>query len=345
MPERLTIEELEPGGSVELLAMLRDINLRTTKAGKPYLALNLSDRTGSVQARAWDEAPQLNALLSSGDAALVQGIVETFGDKLQLKVRSMTAQPWDEATRRMLLPVSSRDFDEMWGELLTGIAEIRNPELRTFIETFVESDEIRAGLRTAPAARIVHHAWVGGLLEHTVSMLTAAMFLADHYAPQVPALNRDLLLAGAVLHDVGKITEISGGGGGMDYSTRGRLLGHMGLAIQMLERHRTAGHPLAEDTMDRLVHLVLSHHGDKEKGSPVEPATAEALLLHEIDMMDSRMAMAARLAKDPGSDGWTQFDRFLGGAIYVEKGISAERVPTPADSVVASPRPDKPTLL
>ena len=354
---RLTIEELEPGGSVEILAVLRDLSMRTTKAGKPYLTLTLGDRTGEIQGRAWDEAPQLHALVSAGDAVLVQGLVETFGEQLQIKIRRMDPHPWDEETRRLLLPASRRDIDEMWEELLAGIAEITDPELRGFIGSFIESDIIRAGFRSAPAAKVVHHAWVGGLLEHTVSMLAAARFLGDHYKRQVPCLDRDLLLAGVVLHDVGKTAELGGDGGGLNYTTRGRFVGHMGLALQMLERHRAAGHPLAETTLDRLIHLVLSHHGDKEKGSPVTPATVEAHLLHHIDMADSRMAMAARLATDPGADGWTRMDRFLGGALYVAKESGTEESgpvtpPTGTDEAGTEesrpePRPknNPPTLL
>ncbi len=333
MAAKLTIEELEPGGSVELLAVLRDISMRTTKAGKPYLTMTLGDRTGEIQGRAWDEAPQLHALVAAGDAVVVRGLVETFGEQLQVKVRRLDPHPWDEDTRTQLLPASSRDIDVMWAELMEGLAEITDVELRTFLETFLESDGIRAAYRTAPAAKVVHHAWVGGLLEHTVSMLTAARFLGDHYLALVPCLDRNLLLAGVILHDVGKTVELGGDGGGMSYTTRGRFVGHMGLAIQMLERHRASGHPLSDETLDRLVHLILSHHGDKEKGSPVTPATAEAHLLHHIDMVDSRMAMAARLAREPGSDGWTRPDRFLGGALYVAKKEESgpESPPTAAD--------------
>ena len=359
MATKLTIEELEPGGSVEVLAVLRDVSMRTTKAGKPYLTMTLGDRTGEIQGRAWDEAQQLHALVAAGDAVVVRGLVETFGEQLQVKVRRLDPHPWDEATRRQLLPASTRDIDVMWAELMAGLAEIGDGELRDFLESFVESDGIRAAYRTAPAAKVVHHAWVGGLLEHTVSMLAAARFLGDHYRSLVPCLDRDLLIAGVILHDVGKTEELGGDGGGMAYTTRGRFVGHMGLAIQMLERHRAAGHPLAAGTLDRLVHLVLSHHGDKEKGSPVTPVTAEAHLLHHIDMMDSRMAMAARLAKDPGSDGWTRPDRFLGGALYVApdpvggpsgpnpagpNAFGAEAPPT-VEKAAPPPKPEKPTLF
>ena len=366
MVTRLTIEDLEPGSSIEILAVLRDISMRTTKSGKPYLTMTLGDRTGEIQGRAWDEAAQLHALVSAGDAVVVQGLTETFGEQLQVKVRRMDPHPWDEASRRLLLPASKRDIDGMWAELLGSIAGITDPELRTFLESFVEADNIRPGFRTAPAAKTVHHAWVGGLLEHTVSMLEVAKVLAGHYMAQVPGLDRDLLTAGVVIHDIGKIIELGGDGGGA-YTTRGRFIGHMGLAIQLLERHRAAGHPLAETTLDRLIHLVLSHHGDKEKGSPVGPVTTEAHLLHHIDMVDSRMAMAAKLAQDVGPDGWTRFDRFLGGALYVDKRTGrqapgsdysdADAEPTNPNRDQAppcaggdrttnpTPKPEKPTLL
>jgi 3'-5' exoribonuclease len=338
----LTIEELEPGGSVELLAVLRDVSMRTTKAGKPYLTMTLGDRTGEIQGRAWDEAPQLHALVSAGDAVVVRGLVETFGEQLQIKVRRLDPHPWDEETRRMLLPASNRDIDEMWAELKGGIAEITDPALRTFLETFVEAPGIRPGYRTAPAAKVVHHAWVGGLLEHTVSMLAAARLLADHYLSQV-TLDRDLLIAGVVLHDVGKIIELGGDGSGGTYTTRGRFVGHMGLGVQLLERHRTAGHPLADETLDRLVHMVLSHHGDQEKGSPIRPVTVEGHLLHHVDMLDSRMAMAAKLLQDVGSDGWTRPDRFLGGALYYNPDAEngAGRTSSGSEGSEAPPTGDK----
>ena len=360
MSTPLTIQDLEPGSSVELKAMIQDLSLRTTKTGNSYLALTLQDSTGAIAARIWDEAKRLHALVGSGDAVTVRGLVETFGNHIQLNVKRLEACPWDEETRRLLLPSSRRDTDAMWAELLAAIAGIADPELRTFLETFVESEGIRENFRTAPAAKTVHHAWVGGLLEHTVSMLAVAEALADHYRALVPDLNKDLLLAGVVLHDAGKTIEL-GGGGGLEYTTRGRLLGHMALAAQMIERHRAAGQPLADETLDRLVHLILSHHGDKEKGSPVSPATAEALLLHHIDMTDSRMAMAARMLDAPGPDGWTRYDRFLGGAMFVnEQSADSSREPVedpskleersratvdPAPTPQPTPKPKKPTLF
>ena len=352
-----TIQDLEPGSSVELKAMIQDLSLRTTKTGNSYLALTLQDSTGQIAARIWDEAKRLHALVKSGDAVSVRGLVETFGNHIQLNVKRLEPHPWDEETRRLLLPSSRRAPDTMWAELLAAIAGISDPELRGFLETFVESEAISESFRTAPAAKTVHHAWVGGLLEHTVSMLAVAEALADHYRPLVPALDKDLLLAGVVLHDVGKTIEL-GGGGGLEYTTRGRLLGHMALAVQMIERHRAAGQPLAEETLDRLAHLILSHHGDKEKGSPVNPATAEALLLHHIDMTDSRMAMAARMLDAPGPDGWTQYDRFLGGAMYVNEKSGLKPLPQseadpsrepatvePTPAPQPTPKPNKPTLF
>ncbi|MBM4372302.1 MAG: HD domain-containing protein [Deltaproteobacteria bacterium] len=355
MSTRPTIDSLEPGSQVELPALVQDLALRATRSGKPYLALTLVDRTGQLQARAWEEGARLHALVKNGDAVLARGQVETFGAQLQLNLRGLEMLPWDEETRRRLLPASRRDPDVMWGELLAAVEALEDPELRGFLRSFVESPQVREGLRTAPAARTVHHAWVGGLLEHTVSMLAVAAVLVEHYRALVPSLRRDLVLAGVIVHDAGKVLELGGEGSGLGYTTRGKLLGHMALAVQLLERHRAAGHPLAEATMDALIHLILAHHGDREKGSPVNPATAEALLLHHVDLLDSRMAMAGRLLEDAGPDGWTSLDRFLGSSLYRPVSDPGDRAAPPVPAAeeepgvggepAPEPRRRNPTLL
>jgi 3'-5' exoribonuclease len=256
--------------------------VRTGRDGGRYFALTFADRTGQVDGRMWeiDDAGPFEA----GDVVKVRGEVSRFNERLQIKVDKVRRATAGEYELSDFVPQSQRDIGEMWGELESWVASFRDPDLKALLETFLNDEEIARDLRLAPAAKGLHHAWIGGLLEHILSLMDMCELAARHY----PEVNRDLLLTGVVLHDIGKLRELRWGTS-FDYTMEGQLLGHITIGIGMIEQ-KIAGIPNFPAAKRLLVeHLVLSHHGEYEYGSPKLPMTAEAVLLHYLDNLDAKM--------------------------------------------------------
>jgi len=254
---------------------------RSKRDGARYFALSLTDRTGQIEARMWetDEAGDF----SSGDVVKVRGQVSRYKEFLQLNIEKIRRANPGEFDFGDYVPRTDRNIDELWTEL-NGYAEsFTDPYLKALLRAFLDDPEIAAALREAPAAKTMHHAWIGGLLEHIVSLLGFADFAAKHYG-----VHRDLLLTGVVLHDIGKLQELHWGTS-FDYTIEGQLLGHITIGISLIER-KIAGIPGFPPGLRMLVeHLVLSHHGKYEFGSPKLPMVPEALLLHYLDDIDAKM--------------------------------------------------------
>lgn len=256
--------------------------VRSTKDGVRYFALTLGDRTGQIEARMWDTdgAGEFNA----GDVVKVQGEVSRYNEKFQIKVRKIRRAAPGEYALADFVPQSERDIGEMWAELEGWVASFSDPHLKALLEAFLCDKGIAAALREAPAAKGLHHAWIGGLLEHILSL----MGLCDQVARHYPHVNRDLVLTGVVLHDIGKLRELSWGTS-FDYTLEGQLLGHITIGLGMIEE-KIAGIPDFPAAKRLMVeHLVLSHHGKYEYGSPKLPMTAEAIMLHYLDDLDAKM--------------------------------------------------------
>jgi 3'-5' exoribonuclease len=256
--------------------------VRTGRDGGRYFALTLCDRTGQIEARMWDidGAGEFDA----GDVVKVLGEVCRFNEKLQLKVKKIRRAAADEYQPGDFVPQSERDIDEMWAELEGWVASFHDPHLKALVEAFLNDKQLAAALRQAPAAKGMHHAWIGGLLEHVLSLMGLCEMAAQHY----PHVDRDLLLTGVVLHDIGKLRELTWGTS-FDYTMEGQLLGHITIGIGMIEEKLAAmpDFPAAKRLL--VEHLVLSHHGEYEFGSPKLPMTPEAVLLHYLDNLDAKM--------------------------------------------------------
>lgn len=259
--------------------------VRTTREGARYFALTLCDRTGSIEARMWetDGAGDFEA----GEVIKVQADVCRFNEKLQLKVKKIRRAAPSEYQLSDFVPQSERNIDEMWAELEGWVASFTDPHLRALLQAFLGDQQIAAALREAPAAKGLHHAWIGGLLEHILSLMSLSESAARHY----PEVNRDLLLTGVALHDIGKLRELRWGTS-FEYTLEGQLLGHITMGIGMIEAKAAAipGFPPAKRLL--VEHLVLSHHGKYEFGSPKLPMTPEAILLHYLDDVDAKMQTA-----------------------------------------------------
>ncbi len=267
---------------------------RSTKQNKPYLNLILGDKTGQIEGRVWDPGdPRIGRDFERGDLVKVRGSVSRYDDRAQLKVDQLRLALDGEADKMDMLPATSRNVDELWAALESSVASLANPDLKRLLKAMLADPAIAQAYREAPAARQLHHAWLGGLLEHVVSLLGLADRVAAHY----PMLDRDLLVTGVVLHDIGKIRELTWETG-FDYTVEGVLLGHIQMGVDLVEK-TIAGLPGFPDRLRTLVlHMILSHHGKLEFGSPKLPMIPEALVLNFLDDLDAKMqAMASEFER------------------------------------------------
>jgi 3'-5' exoribonuclease len=258
---------------------------RTTKSNKPYLNLIFGDKTGQLEGRVWEpNDPRIPKDIERGDIVKVRGCVSRFDERLQMKVEQMRRAMTGEADKTDLMPSTTRDVDALWSELLGFVESFTQPDLKRLLTTLLSDPQLAEAYREAPAARQLHHAWLGGLLEHVISLLQ----LADRVAPHYPLLHRDLLLTGVVLHDIGKVRELSWDAG-FDYTVEGQLLGHIPMGVALVEKtiEGLPGFPGRLRTL--VVHMILSHHGKLEFGSPKLPMIPEALVLNFLDDLDAKM--------------------------------------------------------
>jgi 3'-5' exoribonuclease len=282
--------------------------IRQKKSGEPYLTLTLGDRTGDLDARMFDNAADVMDTFERQDFVRVKGLLQVFQNRLQLTIHKIQPVPEPEVDFADYFPASTRDRDEMFQELRSFIAAIGNPHLKSLLESVFADEAVALAYRTAPAAKSVHHAWLGGLIEHVLSLCHLAKFTAAHYR----GIDLDLLMAGVILHDIGKTQELTYARG-FGYSTPGQLLGHITIGVQMVDEkiRQVPGFPAP--LRDLLLHMILSHHGELDFGSPKVPMFAEALLLHHLDNLDSKMEIVrGAVERDRMVDGpWTAFNSLL----------------------------------
>jgi 3'-5' exoribonuclease len=267
---------------------------RTTKTNKPYLNLILGDKTGQLEGRVWEPGdPRIAREFERGDIVKARGSASRFDDRLQMKIDQLRKAAPSEVDKTDMLPSTTYDVVSLWRQLQASIDSFTNPDLKRLLVTLLSDPDLAAAYRSAPAAKQLHHAWLGGLLEHVVSLLT----LADRVAPHYPMLDRDLLLTGVILHDIGKVTELSWEIG-FEYTIAGMLLGHIQMGVALTEKtiDSLPGFPPKLKTV--VLHMILSHHGKLEFGSPKLPMIPEALVLNFLDDLDAKMqAMAGEFEK------------------------------------------------
>ena len=267
---------------------------RTTKTNKPYLNLILGDKTGQMEGRVWELSdPRIAKDFDKGDIVKARGSVSRFDDRLQMKIDQIRKASANEVDKTDLLPSTTYDVAALWSQLIGFVASFTDPDLKLLLTTLLADPELAQAYREAPAAKQLHHAWLGGLIEHVISLLT----LADRVAPHYPLLHRDLLLTGVILHDIGKLRELSWEIG-FEYTVEGTLLGHIQIGTALTERtiDGLPGFPPKLKTL--VLHMILSHHGKLEFGSPKLPMIPEALALSFIDDLDAKMqAMASEFDK------------------------------------------------
>ena len=311
--------------------------IKPKKTGDPYLALTLGDRSGQLEAKMWDDVEEVLDAFEQDDFLKVKGLINKYKQRFQLTIHKLRKLGESEIEFADYLPKTTKDIDELWQTLTDFVAGIQNPHLKALVQAFMSDPEISAAYRNAPAAKTLHHAYIGGLLDHVVSLFRSCDLMCRNY----PQINRDLLLTGAFFHDIGKIHELTYNRS-FTYTTKGQLLGHMIIELEMLQK-KLAGLPGFPDELKTLVeHLIISHHGEYEFGSPKLPMFPEALVLHYLDNLDSKMeAMRAHFERESSLEGaWTSYNASLGRPLLnTEKFINPKKT-TVAEEVPAEPVSD-----
>lgn len=313
------VVDFEPGDAVDGVLLLKDRELRRTPKGDVYMACLLGDRSGTIDGRWWKATEESIRALSPGCFVEIAGKVQRYRGKLQLIVDEMERVEASAELFESLMPTTAEDIDGMWDELVEIMSSLKNRHLRRLVESFLADETLVERFKRAPAGTKLHHAVVGGLLEHTLQMLRLARAAAAIYKE---AVREDILLTGVFLHDIGKTAELTSGGA-FSYTVRGNLVGHIGIGVAWIEQRadelaRTTGEPIPRLLLDLVEHLVISHHGSRDRGSPKPPMTREALLLHALDDLDTRMAMARETLAaehDPTAD-FTHYHRVLDAVLF-----------------------------
>jgi len=294
------IRELRPDEIATAVFLVQSREVRQKRTGEPYLSMTLSDRSGDIDAKMWDNVAEVMDTFDRDDFVKVKGLMQLYNNRPQFTVHKLRRVEDNEVDFRDFFAASLQDPDEMWSQLRSTVSGLDNVHIRRLLDAFLDDPDIAARYRVAPAAKTIHHAFRSGLLEHVISLSGLAKLVAGHYR----TADLNLLIAGVVLHDIGKIYELSYDRG-FGYSPEGQLVGHIAIGFRMLNDKLRAFPEFPVELRYLIEHMILSHHGQLEFGSPKVPIFPEALLLHYIDDMDSKMeCMRALVDKEPLSEGF-----------------------------------------
>ncbi len=307
--------------------------IKPKKSGEPYLALTLGDRSGHLEAKMWDNVEEVLNAFEQDDFLKVKGLVNKYKNRFQLTIHKLRKLGESEIEFSDYLPKTTRNIDELWQTLTDFVASFRDPHLKSLVQAFMSDPEIAAAYRNAPAAKTLHHAYIGGLLDHVVSLFRSCDLVCRNY----PQVNRDLLLTGVFLHDIGKIHELTYNRS-FSYTTRGQLLGHMIIELEMLQAKLALFPEFPAELKTLIEHLIISHHGEYEFGSPKLPMFPEALLLHYMDDLDSKMeAMRAHFEREADLESsWTSYNPSLGRPLLNSTKFLTPKTSTPAEDSSAA---------
>ncbi len=322
----LDVKRFKEQDQIKGQMLVTEKNLQTTKDGRPFLRLQLMNRTGSIEAVLWNNAEEAYQLLCGSTQQVVdlKGVVVVYQQERRIRLHSVSPAPEQMTHLEEFLPTSERDPEQMADELHRTIRKVGNPFLRRLLESIFRDPEIWEAFRNAPAAKMMHHAYRGGLLEHSLSLARLTQLAHKHY----PFLDQDLLLAGALLHDLGKSWELRADLG-FDYSHDGRLIGHILLGIETLQRKIDGIPEFPPSLASSLKHLVISHHGEMEFGSPKHPMTLEAICLHGLDDLDAKLCGVHDFLRTEAAPGkqWTAFHRVHQRYFYIPEALSGDQPP------------------
>jgi 3'-5' exoribonuclease len=302
------VSDLSTEQAITTFFLVHEKEVRNTRDGKPYLRLELGDRSGTIEARMWDQFEGAAKDVSRDDFVKVEARVQIYRDKPQLSLQKVRRAKPEEVDLADFLPHTKEDVGKLWAQLLEFANSIQNPWLKKLVNAILADPAIAVRYKRAPAAKVMHHAYLGGLLEHVVGLCGLAKQIATHY----PELNADLLMTIAILHDVGKLEELCYDRA-IGYTTEGQLLGHIVMELETVSKAMDAIEGFPPHLKAVVQHLLISHHGQYEFGSPKLPMIREALVFHYLDDMDSKMAaVRAALGAETGEDEWSAYSAALG---------------------------------
>jgi len=312
MRKRL-VKDLGPNEEVNQIFLVKFRQLRTARNNTLFIHLELADKTGSVSARMWNATRAIYETFEENRLVRVRGMTELYQGNLQLVIDDIRPVAASEADISDFLPVTEKDVNELLERIRTIIQSIGNNHLKALLEAFFSDDGFVEKFKKAPAAVEYHHAFIGGLIEHTVSTLEMGVLAAEHY----PELNRDILLTGIVLHDIGKVNELAYETG-FSYTDEGGLVGHLVGGVLMLEEKVRGVPDFPEELLDVLRHIILSHHGVYEYGSPKLPMTTEAMAVHHLDNLDAKINAFNRIitSHPHEKEKWTDWAKMFERRLY-----------------------------
>ncbi len=312
------IKDIVPGTRITGVFCVGAKNLLKKKDGSPFVGITLVDSSGQIEARIWDNAKRHFETFNKGDFISIEAEAVEFNQKIQLKINGLSQVPGEGVDISHFLPTSPCDLDKAWNKVERAIKEIKDASLRVLLTNIFKDTGIKKAFKSAPAAKRLHHAYIGGLLEHVANLLDLVKLVVKKYSH----LKKDILVAASILHDIGKIRELAWDIPPIDYTDEGRLLGHINIGIEIIDKSlREIG--LNENTGSILIlkHIILSHHGQREYGSPVLPMTEEAMVFHLLDDMDAKLNFLSGL-KDTAKENeqgyrWSDYQRLFERYFYL----------------------------
>ena len=333
------IEDIRERDPINSVFLVRDKNMAMAKNGKPYMNLKLMDRSGEVDGRIWDRVDELNSQFDKDDFVQVKGKANLFMGKMQFIINSIDRVDEQHINLGDFLPVSANDPQEMRAEMQEMIAHISDPDYRRLLDVFSADEEFMRLYLKAPAAKTMHHVYLGGLLEHSLCVARLAQDVSARY----PRIDRDLLLCSALLHDIGKVAELRYARS-FDYTDAGKLIGHIVMGVEMLEEKIKACPDFPPQKTMLLKHMLLSHHGQYEYGSPKRPKTLEAVVLNFVDDMDAKInGIALHIDREQHNPSeWTSYHRLYDRYFYAPAHeVDAPAAPSAPEDAASAPAPTK----
>lgn len=341
------ISGIKDKDQVQAVFLVKEKITAMAKNGKPYLTLRLMDRSGEIEGRVWDNVEPFGALFEKDDFIQVRAKASVYLGKMQLVIADLTRIPEEDVELVDFLPESDRDPEEMTAELRSVVDSLSDPHLKGLMLSFIDDPSFLPLYRSAPAAKGMHHVCLGGLLEHSLSVAK----LVDTILPLYGGMNRDLLVVGALLHDCGKVREMTYCRS-FDYTDEGKLIGHITIGVEMIQEKIAAMEGFPAPLAMLLKHMILSHHGQYEFGSPKRPKTLEATVLNYLDDLDSKInGIRSHFRREPENrSNWSSYHRLYDRYFYKGNGLaavesaSAEPVEVKEEQIASSsaPQPSKP---
>ncbi len=340
--EKRFIADLQENERCDSSFLVKAKTLGKTRSGNPFLRIRLGDQTGETEGRIWERALEFDQGFSVNDVVRVRARVERYQDKLQLNISDIERIDPEEVDPTLFLPKSPHDVSELWQQFEDLAGQVKNRHLQRLLQSFLLDRTFVEQMKQAPAAKSMHHAYLGGLLEHTVSVTRLMGRICDHY----PRLDRDLLITAAILHDIGKLEEFSYQMH-LDYTDAGRLLGHVVLGVQRVQEKIDQIEGFPPTLSLTLQHLMVSHHGEYEFGAPKRPKTLEAFALHYADDLDAKMNHLASLLDNEkeSPSHWTPFQQVYDRFVFKGTGEGQEIVDSQADTSKDEVEPENYSFL